>query len=89
MDDLGKTHIEFDSPPVDPEELQDNLKAAIDFFALSDGEEEEVAALQRVVRADTFEAAGILSPEKGLVLTMNDGSEFQVTIVCSRLPEVH
>lgn len=32
----------------------------------------------------TFDEVGLLTANKGLVLTMNDGSEFQVTIVKSR-----
>lgn len=33
---------------------------------------------------DTFKDCGILTQNKGLVVTMDDGSEFQVTIVRSR-----
>ena len=32
----------------------------------------------------TFEEAGVPSEERGLVVTMSDGSEFQITIVRSR-----
>lgn len=32
----------------------------------------------------TFEQAGILTSNQGLVLTMNDGSEYQLTLVRSR-----
>lgn len=35
-------------------------------------------------RACTFEDAGIMTTDRGLVLTMADGTEFQVTIVRSR-----
>ena len=33
----------------------------------------------------SFSSAGMLSMNKGLVLTMQDGSEFQITIVQSKL----
>ena len=32
----------------------------------------------------TFEEAGVSSEDKGLVVTMSDGSEYQLTIVRSR-----
>lgn len=32
----------------------------------------------------TFESAGVLTRNKGLVVLMNDGSEYQITIVRSR-----
>jgi hypothetical protein len=32
----------------------------------------------------TFEQAGVLTRNKGLVVRMNDGSEFQITIVQSK-----
>ena len=35
---------------------------------------------------ETFEAVGMLSMNKGVVVRMNDGSEFQLTIVQSRRP---
>jgi len=37
-----------------------------------------------VEQISSFQEAGICSGNKGLVITMEDGSEFQVTIVQSR-----
>jgi hypothetical protein len=34
-------------------------------------------------RVETFENAGLLTYDRGLVLTTNDGAEFQITIVAS------
>ena len=36
------------------------------------------------LRVQTFEEAGVMTYNKGLVITLPDGSEFQVTIVQSR-----
>ena len=41
---------------------------------------EELAGVEMV---RTFEEAGILTDDKGLVLRMKDGSEFQITVVRS------
>ncbi|MBI5725043.1 MAG: hypothetical protein HZA50_13865 [Planctomycetes bacterium] len=35
-------------------------------------------------RISTFEEVGMLTTNKGLVLTMDDGTEFQITIVKSK-----
>ena len=40
----------------------------------------------QIEAVETFEAVGMLSMNKGLVVRMNDGSEFQLTIVQSRRP---
>ena len=45
---------------------------------LNDDAEEEVR------RVRTFEEEGLLTENRGLVLRMVDGSEFQITIVKSR-----
>lgn len=37
-----------------------------------------------IYRVDSFEAHGVMSNENGLVITMNDGSEYQLFIVQSR-----
>jgi hypothetical protein len=39
---------------------------------------------QRGGWAETFEERGVLTNNRGLVITMPDRSEFQLTIVCSR-----
>lgn len=36
-----------------------------------------------VARLDTFEEAGMLTHNEGLVLRLDDGSEFQITVVQS------
>ncbi len=36
-------------------------------------------------RVRTFEEAGVLTHDRGLVVTLRDGGEIQVTLVCSRL----
>ena len=36
------------------------------------------------LRVQTFEEAGVMTYNKGLVITLPDGSEFQLTIVQSR-----
>lgn len=45
---------------------------------------EEVLAPCEVDQVVSFNAAGILTNNKGLVVTMQDGSEFQITIVKSK-----
>lgn len=57
------------------QEIQDILQEAIDLFV-----EEEGAAVETI----TFEEAGIFTNDKGLVLTTEDGHEFQITIVRSK-----
>lgn len=37
-----------------------------------------------IYRVDSFESCGVMSNENGLVITMNDGSEYQLFIVQSR-----
>ena len=44
----------------------------------------EDTALEETRVARSFEAAGVLSGDEGLVLRMQDGSEFQITIHQSR-----
>ena len=36
------------------------------------------------IRVETYEQAGVMTYNKGLVLTLPDGTEFQLTIVQSR-----
>jgi len=42
------------------------------------GEQDEIRSIM------TFEEAGLLTNDKGLVVRTSDGSEFQITIVQSR-----
>lgn len=67
--------------------LQSVVKAMFDqaeAFDLLTDDVDDVADL--IVGADvrTFEDAGILTNNKGLVVRLPDGSEFQLTIVRSR-----
>jgi len=39
---------------------------------------------RKILRIETYEEAGILTTDPGLVVTMDDGTEFQLTIVLSR-----
>ncbi len=39
---------------------------------------------EQVIRVEDFESVGMLTHDVGLVVTMKDGSEFQVTIKQSR-----
>jgi hypothetical protein len=41
----------------------------------------EVAGIDRI---STFDEAGVLTTDSGLVLSMSDGTEFQITIVRSK-----
>lgn len=49
-----------------------------------DGEPMEDTALEEAKTVQSFEEAGVLSGDEGLVLRMQDGSEFQITIRQSR-----
>ncbi len=44
----------------------------------------EVEPRYYITSVRTFEEAGVPSEDKGLVVTMSDGSEFRITIVRSR-----
>lgn len=60
---------------VTEEEFEEVLGDALLFYAQDYDEE---------ISVKTFEAAGVLTRNKGLVVTTEDGTEFQVTIVKSR-----
>ncbi len=49
-----------------------------------DGEPMEDTALEETRAVQSFRDAGVLSSDEGLVLRMQDGSEFQITIRQSR-----
>jgi len=55
--------------------LQDYLVEMFDCDSLENGE---------IKYIETFEEKGILSSNNGIVLTMDDGSEFQMTLVKSK-----
>ena len=44
----------------------------------------EALNIEQVRRVQTFEDLGVLTNNRGVVVTMKDGSEFQLTIVQSR-----
>lgn len=48
------------------------------------GEEERQEAEARVERTTTFDDAMLLTQNKGLIIRLDDGTEFQVTVVQSR-----
>jgi len=69
-------------------ELQDVLKTLLEEIAYMDAEDfaqfgmpDELADIENV---STFADAGVMTNNAGLVLRLNDNSEFQVTIVQSR-----
>ena len=45
--------------------------------------DDENPLIRKIARATSFEDAGILTRNRGVVLRMYDGSEFQITIVQS------
>lgn len=57
------------------EDFQDIIEKAIDH---------ELFEFGRFCQIETFEDAGILTMNKGLVVRLHDGSEFQITIVQSK-----
>jgi hypothetical protein len=73
---------------VDEHELQDALKNLLEELAFMDEEDREDAGLgddlADVKRVRTFEEEGVLTNNAGLVITMADGSEWQLTLVRSR-----
>jgi hypothetical protein len=69
-----------DAPETDTEELlEDGLVALLRGYA-DDAEE----LLEAVASVNTFRNEGVLTSNRGLVVTMEDGSEYQVSLVLSR-----
>ena len=64
-----------------PRRFESWLKNAID-LAWDDERDEPGAA--RIRRVETFEEAGIMTTDAGLLVLFEDGSEIQVTLVCSK-----
>ena len=73
---------------MDEHELQDALKTLLREIALMNEDEAGDANvpddLVNLRRVRTFDEDGMLTNNAGLVITMADGSEMQVTIVRSR-----
>jgi len=69
-------------------EFQDALKALLDEVACMDSDDLEQFDLPDdlggIKSVRTFEEAGVLTQNAGLVIETADGSEWQVTIVRSR-----
>jgi hypothetical protein len=57
--------------------LQDLLQAIL-------RDDLEVEPRYYITSVQTFEEAGVPTEDRGLVVTMSDGSQFQITIVMSR-----
>ena len=60
-----------------PEKFQDLLLTILH-------DDLEVEPRYYISSVQTFEEAGVPSEDRGLVVTMSDGSEYQITIVKSR-----
>lgn len=60
-------------------DIQDALLAVLQGMANFDDTD-----LACIARASTYESSGILTNDAGLVIQMEDGSEFQLTIILSR-----
>jgi len=73
---------------VNENELQDALKTLLEEIAFMDADDRErfdlPAEMAEVDRVSTFEEAGVLTRDTGLVVTATDGTEFQVTIIQAR-----
>lgn len=71
-------------------ELQDAIKSLLEELAFMDDEDradaglDSASALADVQRVRTFEEEGVLTNNAGLVITMADSTEWQLTIVRSR-----
>jgi len=65
----------------------DAKQFAADLLVLIAEEADEVSEefnYQTVARVETYREVGMLTRDVGLVVTMKDGAEFQITIVQSR-----
>lgn len=73
--------------------LQDALQQLFDALAfcdeddLSSEERDLVAATGPIRKAETFSDAGLLTRDKGIVIRLDDGSEFQITVQMNRQAE--
>ncbi len=65
---------------MDEFEMQEFLQACLELGDEREGE-------QQIKRIRPFAAAHLLTTNKGLVVTLKDGSKFQLTIVQSKLSE--
>ncbi len=69
-------------------ELQDTLRTLLQELSYMDTDDLDhfdiPCELAEIERIRTFDEAGVLTQDAGLVITTADGSEFQLTIVQSR-----
>ncbi len=63
------------------QEIFENLHTS---DCLQDACDEAAEELEDLQAINTFEQVGMLTSDQGLVLSLADGSEFQITIVQSR-----
>ena len=68
---------------MDEREFEHALMATISEASV-DYKSDEALDIEQVRRVQTFEEAGILTRNRGLVVTMTDGTEFQITVVQSK-----
>ncbi len=66
---------------MDEESFADALREVL---AETDGASEALSQTT-IRRIDSFEDVGMLTNNAGLVVTLNDGSEYQLTVVQSRM----
>lgn len=62
----------------------DGAAECAELAVLKDGDDDEDASLTDIASALTFEDHGVLTSNRGIVLDLTDGSQFQITIVQSR-----
>jgi hypothetical protein len=60
------------------------VEALVGLFDNDTGLDEVDPLVEDTNRVSTYEQAGMLTSNKGLVLLLNDGSEFQLTVVQSK-----
>ena len=79
-DDMNETAEDrwCNPEPMDSFEFSDKLAA------LLLGDQTYDDAFPSLTRAEFFSAAGVMTTNDGLVVTLSDGSEYQVTVVRSR-----
>ncbi|HEX8877091.1 MAG TPA: hypothetical protein VF777_10110 [Phycisphaerales bacterium] len=65
-------------------DAREEIECEDDDIALADIARDMVSEAEGLAHADTFDGVQLLTSNKGLVLRMEDGSEFQISIVQSR-----
>ena len=80
--DVSTMYYDFDKHDFDKEMTEETLETGLAALIRGDVDPEEIC--WENLRVETFEEAGVMTYNKGLVVTLPDGSEFQLTIVRSR-----